>query len=126
MTAILGEIRQLEAAARRGDISDAELEAAKARLMDTVEDAATDVPPPEPEAAPPIPDPAIPDPEPESAAPPRALDFRAFDVVTFCIIAGFLCVVVGTVLFGDLTIALTLTITLLAAFAVRAFVMLDD
>ncbi len=105
MTAILEEIRRLEAAHNRGELSKNELATAKSRLMARIEEA--DVEPP---------------PANTGAAPSRVV----FDVVMFCMIGAAVCVLLGTFIFGDLTLALTLTITLVAALAVRAFRALDD
>lgn len=106
MTAILEEIRRLEAARARGDLSGPAFEAAKARLMGSVEEADTTAEP--------------------APAPPKAETFKVFDVVIFCLFATLLCVVLGTLLIGDLTLAVTLALTLLAAFTIRAFITLDD
>ncbi len=108
MTAILDEIRRLEAAKNRGELSPAEYAAAKSRLMETVEDADTGTP-------------AVIAQDPGPAKP-----IRAFDVITFLIIASFACLGIATLILGDLMLAITLTLTLLAAFTVRAFLTLDD
>ena len=106
MTAILDEIRRLEAARMRGALTDAQFESAKERLMASIEEDNADAPPP------------VPAPTPKS--------FRVFDVVMFCLISTMLCIALGTFLFGDLMLAITLAVTLLAAFTIRAFITLDD
>ena len=106
MTAILHEIRRLEAAHARGDMTADELEDAKDRLVDTVEEA--DLQPTDNATSAPI--------------PRRAL----FDLILLAMLAAGACMVIATYVFGDLTLALTLTVTLMAAIAVRAFLALDD
>ena len=107
MTAILDEIRRIEAAEKRGEISATAAQIAKANLMDGIEDANA----------------------PHAASEPDAAKLPAnafWHVILFCFgLAGF-CTAVATLLFGDLTLALTVTLTLLAAFTVHAFRTLDD
>lgn len=109
MTAILDEIRRLEAAERRGEISATEMRVAKADLMDAIEDANAPTPPAsKPPDTPPLPANAF------------------WHVIFFCFgLAGFGCAI-ATLVLGDLTLALTLTLTVLAAFTVHAFRTLDD
>ena len=104
MTAILDELRRLDAAKSRGELSPAEYASAKAKLMSGIEDADVEVAP----------------------APQRPHNFKMFDVVLSCAMATLACVGTATLLFGDLTLALTLAVTLLAAFTIRAFRALDD
>ena len=104
MTAILEEIRRLDAAKQRGDLTEGEYNSAKAKIVSAVEEA---------------------DVAPSAIAPPRP-SFRVFDIVLLCAIATFACVGLATILFGDLTLALTLAVTILAAFTIHAFRTLDD
>lgn len=106
MTTILDEIRRLEAAKARGDMTESEHAMAKARLMAGVEDADTDVQ------------------DVLQPSPPKS--FRLFDVVTFLIIVTIGCFGLATLLLGDIMLAATITLTLLAALTVRAFRTLDD
>lgn len=108
MTAIMDEIRRLEAAHARGDLTAVQLQAAKAALVSDIEDAN--------DTKAQLPD------EGKPELPKSAL----FDIVLFCVLATVACIVIATLLFGDLTLAITLAATLLAAFTVRAFVALDD
>jgi hypothetical protein len=101
MTAVLHNLRQLEAANRTGALSEAEYEAAKARLLSNIEDAQL-----------------VADPEPELS------NASVTDVVLFIlmVLAG-LCLFTALVAWaiGDLTLALTVSITLLAALTIHAF-----
>jgi len=151
MTAMLEKLRQLDAARKRGDLSDAEYSAARARLIETVED--VDV---EPAAAPPRrPRPPRQDPKPEARNPRRAASgeakprpvappsqatrrtasspqqpsettspddmsfFWGLVFVGLCA-AGLMTFLIGR-LIGDITIALTLAVTVFAAVVISAF-----
>ncbi|KIC36125.1 SHOCT domain-containing protein [Leisingera sp. ANG-M7] len=105
MTVILEEIRRLEAARKKGDISEAEFAKAKGRLLETVEDA-TVLPPFEFE-------------------PPRRQASKAAPgpwgtVMIGLLMAGLLTFVAGQ-LIGNITIAFTLVATVCAAIVVAAF-----
>lgn len=106
MTAIIEEIRRLESARETGEISAAELAEAKARLLETVEDA-TVLPPFE-------------------AAPPPQREARSQTPGPWGLIlaglcgAGLLTFLAGQ-LIGDLTIAFTLVTCILAAVVIAAF-----
>ncbi len=105
MTAVLEEIRQLEAAHARGDLSEGDLQAAKASLMDAIEEAD-----------------AIRHEDGASNAPPSHIwHALLFSLAGLVVVTGL-----GTVLLGDFSLALTVAVTLLAALTVRAFQALDD
>lgn len=106
MTAILEKIRQLEAARDRGEMTPPEFERAKESLFATVEDAVS-APAPPPRHAPATPGIFWP-----------ALILSVFGVLALTGLA--------TVILGDLTLALTLAVTLLAAITVKAFRALDE
>ena len=113
MTAVLDEIRRLEAAEKRGDISTGEMRAAKARLMNAIEDANAPQP-----AEPPRSDTEQP-PKPKSA-------IVLWHIIFFCFGLAGICTAIATLILGDLSLALTITVTLLAAFTIHAFRTLDD
>ncbi len=101
MTAVLQNLRQLEAANRTGALSPAEYEAAKARLLASIEDAQL-----------------VAEPEPET---PKV---SPMDIVLFIIMAlAGLCLFTALMAWaiGDLTLALTLSITILAGVTIHAF-----
>ncbi|MFW8593590.1 SHOCT domain-containing protein [Cribrihabitans neustonicus] len=104
MTAIFEEIRQLDAARKRGEISPEAFAAAKARLLNSVEEAKV------------LSQPAAVRRRP---APPPASGLWGM-LAMGLLGAGVLTVLAGQ-LIGDLTIALTLAVTVLAAIVVRAF-----
>jgi len=106
MTAIFEEIRRLEAARKNGAISEAEFASAKARLLDTVEDA-TVLPPFETTA-----------PRPRTAASTAPGPWGLM-LMGLCG-AGLLTFLAGQ-LIGDLTIAFTLVAACVAAVVVAAF-----
>lgn len=67
--------------------------------------------------------------EPAADAAPRDVtpaEPVLWHIVLFGIAATFVCTVLATLLIGDLGMALTLSATLLAAFAVRAFLAYED
>ncbi|MEL6452291.1 MAG: hypothetical protein AAFQ19_13615 [Pseudomonadota bacterium] len=107
MTAILDGIRRLDAAHARGEISAVDLAAAKAELMDTV---------PEADEAP--------VPPPITATPPRA-HARLGQTLLLCVFVLVLCAGTTVLLTGDLMLAMTLSITVLAALTVTLFRQLD-
>ena len=92
MTAILNEIRALEAARDRGDLDDRTFASAKQQLLDDIEDATTDE-------------------NPDSIARPVFAALAAFAAGTL----------VGTLLFGDVLLAATASTMIMAAFIIRAF-----
>ncbi|MFW8635971.1 SHOCT domain-containing protein [Cribrihabitans pelagius] len=105
MTVIFEEIRRLDAARKRGEISPAEFAAAKARLLNSVEEA--NVLPQGTAAAAP--------------RPPAATASGLWGMLAMGLLgAGVLTVLAGQ-LIGDLTIALTLAVTVLAAIVIAAF-----
>ncbi|MQY41720.1 SHOCT domain-containing protein [Epibacterium sp. SM1969] len=106
MTAILEEVRRLESARKRGDISPDEFETAKSALLGTVEEVRV-TPTARRAAATKVSD----DTEPTS-------NLLSLLVIGFCG-AGILTFVLGQ-LIGDMTIALTLVITVFAAVLVKA------
>ncbi|NIZ14200.1 SHOCT domain-containing protein [Phaeobacter sp. HF9A] len=131
MTAILHEIRQLDAARKRGDISAEEYATARGRLLASVEDAAVEPQEPARHAARGRPAPrrpaaraARPTPKPPSApsegtAPDDMSGFWALILIGLCA-AGLMTFLVGQ-LIGDITIALTLAVTVFAAIVIAAF-----
>ncbi len=110
MTAVLEEIRSLEAARKRGDISEADFLRIRASLMDSIEDATLEL----------RPNPA-PAPTPSKPATPQLWHIVLFIALLFG--GGTL---VASWLIGDMTLALTLAATALAAFTVHAFRNLED
>ena len=103
MTAILDDIRRLDAAHARGELNAVELAAAKARLMD-----------------------AIPDVTPDRAAearpaPPQKRSGTMVPMLLFCGIILIVCAGTALLLTGDLMLSATLAITVLAAFTVMLF-----
>ena len=106
MTAVLDEIRQLEAARSRGDMDEFAFRLAKAELMDAIEDA----------------DQAMAE---QSAhdTPSRSV---VWQVVLFSLIA-FVCLTgITAIVLGDTTLALTVAVVVLAAITVQAFRTLED
>ena len=107
MTAILEQIRQLEAARNRGEMTSAQFERAKERLFDTVEDA--------------VATPIAPSAPPRRGPPSIFWPALGVSVLGIAVVTGL-----ATLLIGDLTLALTLAVTLLAAVTVAAFRALDE
>ncbi|AHC99337.1 hypothetical protein [Leisingera methylohalidivorans] len=105
MTAIFEEIRRLEAARKKGDITAAAFAEAKGRLLATVEDA-TVLPPFEP----------APQPRRTDSAAPGPWGLMLMGLCG----AGLLTFLAGR-LIGDLTIAFTLVATVFAAIVIAAF-----
>ena len=103
MTAILDDIRRLDAAHARGDISAVELAAAKAQLMDSIPD-------------------VTPDAEAEATrdAPP-APRHGVVPIQKICGVMLVVCAGTALLLTGDLLLSATLAITVLAAFTIMLF-----
>ncbi|MBQ4825702.1 MULTISPECIES: SHOCT domain-containing protein [unclassified Leisingera] len=114
MTAIFEEIRRLEAARKKGDISAAEFAEAKGRLLATVEDATVLPPfefePPRREAR-----------RETSGTAPGPWGLMLMGLAG----AGLLTLLAGQ-LIGDLTIAFTLVATVFAAIVIAAFRKLES
>ncbi|MFV1443362.1 SHOCT domain-containing protein [Phaeobacter sp. JH20_36] len=109
MSAILQEIRQLEAARDRGEISPEEFTKAKTRLLNTVEEATV-----LPQASrQPVARTAV---RPSGDVAPGAWGML---LLALCAAAA-MTVLVGQ-LIGDLTIAFTLVVTVFAAIVIAAF-----
>ncbi|MEL6566583.1 MAG: hypothetical protein AAFQ59_19225 [Pseudomonadota bacterium] len=105
MTAILDDIRRLDAAHARGDISAVELAAAKAQLMDSIPD-------------------VTPDAEAEAEATrdePPAPRHGVVPILMFCGVMLVVCAGTALLLTGDLLLSATLAITVLAAFTIMLF-----
>lgn len=100
MTAVLQNLRQLEAARRRGELSNVEYAARRADMMAAVEEAKLDN-----AAAPP-------------PAPPK-VNLWALGALLVALAGGT--TVLSAWALGDLSLALTLAVTLLAALTVTAF-----
>lgn len=107
MTAILDDIRRLDAAHARGEINTVDLAAAKAKLFESVPDADETV----------------------ATAPARATRHRPAgrlgQTLLLCIFVLTLCAGTTLLLTGDLMLAMTLSITVLAALTVTLFRQLD-
>ena len=106
MTAILDDIRRLDAAHARGEMSTVELAAAKAELMDSIPDITPD---------------AI-TPASEHPAKPRG---AIGPMLLFCAVMLLVCAGTALLLTGDLLLSATLAITVLAAFTVMLFRQID-
>lgn len=106
MTSILDDIRRLDAAHARGEISTIDLAAAKAELIDAVPDAG------EPEHI----DARIEPPRPRAGIGP---------ILLLCAFVLTICVGVTLLLTGDIMLSATLGITVLAAVTVMLFRQLD-
>ncbi len=147
MTVMLERLRQLEAARKRGDLTDAQYADARSKLLSMVED--VDVETTGPRTAPPRANAAPPRPKatrPAQAARPRSRPaaphsarraapavasqtetaesddmsfFWGLVLVGLCA-AGLMTFLVGR-LIGDITIALTLAVTVFAAIVIAAF-----
>ncbi len=116
MTSVLNELRSLDAARARGDISGEDFTRIRGSLLDAIEDATLvgDEPPDTPE-------PVVAAPAPISEDTKKLWHIIAFLCISFVLCTGF-----TAWLFGDLTLALTLSATLMAALTVRAFLKLED
>ncbi|MEL6619741.1 MAG: hypothetical protein AAFP16_12745 [Pseudomonadota bacterium] len=106
MTAILEEMRRLDAAHARGEVSAVELAAAKAKLMDDVPDASEDA------------DPG------STPTPPRSRPGLG-QALLLCTLILTVCVGAALLLTGDIMLSATLAITVLAAFTVMLFRQID-
>lgn len=142
MTVMLERLRQLEAARKRGDLTDTQYAEARSKLLSMVEDVDVETTGPRaarprPSAAPPRPAqaarprahsaapasarraaPAV-APHPESAASDDMTFFWGLVLVGLCA-AAIMTFLVGQ-LIGDITIALTLAVTVFAAVVIAAF-----
>lgn len=107
MTAILDDIRRLDAAHARGELSAVDLAAEKAKLFEDIPDAE---------------DVYV---EPPAREAPRRTQSRLGQTVLLCIFVLTLCAGTTVVLTGDLMLAMTLSITVLAALTVALFRQLD-
>lgn len=114
MTAVLDELRRLNAARQRGDITDREFSRIRASLENDVEDArvidGTTVP-------------ATGNPQPDAALPPEA---NLWHIILFVVLVFTVGTAFVAWLISDVTIALTLAATLLAAISVHAAQKLKD
>ncbi|KIC50021.1 hypothetical protein [Tateyamaria sp. ANG-S1] len=108
MTAILDDIRRLDAAHARGELSAVDLAAEKAKLFEAIPDA-DDVY----VAAP-------------AREPPRRTQSRLGQTLLLCIFVLTFCAGATMLLTGDLMLAMTLSVTVLAALTVALFRQLDD
>ena len=107
MTAILDDIRRLDAAHARGELSAVDLAAEKAKLFEAIPDAEnvfSDAP---------------------AREPPRRVQSRLGQTLLLCVFVLTLCAGTTIVLTGDLMLAMTLSITVLAALTVTLFRQLD-
>jgi hypothetical protein len=114
MTAILEEIRKLDAARERGEIGYSDFALKRKRLLESVEDAQF------------VGEEHTPDPEEDA---PRQPPIPGVDLwlMALVLMGGFtVCTALVTWLVGDITLALTASVTLLAALCVRAFRNLQD
>ena len=107
MTAILDDMRRLEAAHARGDLNAIDLAAAKAELLDSVPDADE-----EPHA-------------PEIATP-RITRATIWPMLLLCVMVVTVCAGAALALTGDLMLSATLAITVLAAITIMLFRQLDS
>ena len=107
MTAILDDIRRLDAAHARGEISAVDLAAAKADLIEAIPDADETTR------------------HPPAREPARRSTGRLWQTLLLCIFVLTFCAGATLLLTGDLMIAMTLSITVLAALTVTLFRQLD-
>lgn len=109
MTAILDDMRRLDAAHARGEITAVDLAAAKATLMDSVPDAFEEAM--------------------DRAEPPPSKRRGAWHdfgpTLLFCAFILTVCVGTALVLTGDMTLSATLAITVLAGLTVLLFRQID-
>ncbi|ABF62849.1 hypothetical protein TM1040_0116 [Ruegeria sp. TM1040] len=136
MTVMLERLRQLEAARKRGDLTDAQYRDARSKLLSVVEDAEVEPTGPRPrttatrsQAARPRSRPAAPAPTRRAApaaAPhsdsvePQDMSFFWGLVLVGLCGAAMITFLIGR-LIGDITIALTLAVTVVAAVVIAAF-----
>ncbi|MEL7100415.1 MAG: hypothetical protein AAGM84_16440 [Pseudomonadota bacterium] len=111
MTAVLQNLRQLEAARRRGELSLSEYASRRAEMMAAVEDAALD---------------ADIDDAAGASAVARAKPPSAWLMAGLLITGCTLMTLLGAWATGDLSLALTVSVTLLAALMVAAFQSLGE
>lgn len=113
MTAILDDMRRLDAAHARGEINAIDLAARKAKLMDSVPDV-LDVTP-------------IASSPTRSGARPKARRARPGigQALLLCTLVLTICVGAALLLTGDIMLSATLAITVLAACTVMLFLQLD-
>lgn len=106
MTAILDDIRRLDAAHARGEITAVDLAAAKAKLMDSV--------------------PEVHEVAPAKAKPPaRRARPGIGPALLLCALILTVCIGAALLLTGDMMLSATLAITVLAAFTIMLFRQLD-
>ncbi len=112
MTAILDDMRRLDAAHARGELTTVELTAAKAELMDSIPDVTPN-------------DPVEPDliEESEADLPTHS---SIGQMLLLCTLILTICAGAALLLTGDLLLSATLAITVLAAFTVMLFRQLDS
>ena len=107
MTAILDDIRRLDAAHAHGEINAVDLAAAKAKLMDAVPDVLEVTPGTAPKS------------EAKRARPGLG------QILLLCTLILTVCVGAAFLLTGDIMLSTTLGITVLAAFTIMLFRQLD-
>ena len=106
MTAILDDMRRLEAAHARGELTTIDLAAAKAELLDSVPDADEPVHTAQP-------------------APTRGARETIWPMLLLCMVVVTVCAGAALMLTGDMTLSATLAITVLAAITVALFRQVD-
>ena len=106
MTAILDDMRRLDDAHARGELSAIDLAAAKAQLLDAVPDAA---------------EPALTRPPPARSTP--RIGF--WPIVLLCMLILTVCVGAAMLVTRDIMLSTTLAVTVLAAVTVMLFRQLD-
>ncbi|MEM6758154.1 MAG: hypothetical protein AAF601_01605 [Pseudomonadota bacterium] len=114
MTAVLSEMRKLDAAHARGDINAVELVEAKAKLMDSIPDVTPD-------------DTVEPASERFADTPVAKRAGSGFgQIMLFCAVILVASAGLALLLTGDVMLSATLAITVLAAFSVMLFRQLDS
>jgi len=114
MTSVLNELRSLDAARARGDISGEDFARIRGSLLDAIEDATL------------VGDDFVQIETPDAPAPVSDDTKKLWHIIAFLCVSFVLCTGFTAWLFGDLTLALTLSATLMAALTVRAFLKLED
>jgi len=110
MTAILDDIRRLDAAHARGEITAVDLAASKAKLMDSVPDAFEEA-----------------SEQTETSSTRRIVSGHDLGpTLLFCAFILTVCVGTALVLTGDMTLSATLAIMVLAALTVLLFRQIDS
>jgi len=112
MTAILNEIRILDARLDRGEITPAEYKAARGRLLHDVEDAQSDF--------------IDITPAPAAREAPRQGSSALGLGLVVCLLVMSLCISLTLLFLPDLNLALTLGVTILAALSVALLQVKDD